>query len=117
MNKYDFLLIITVLTVLALCFINQLNTEKPLLAKVFYDNKEVLEIDLSKDDIYKVKGYLGDVTIEVLDNKIRVIDETSNRNLCSKQGFVDNINESIICLPNKIVIEFDNEEKLDGVVK
>ena len=48
---------------------------------------------------------------------IRVIEENSPRHLCSKQGYIKDSMESIICLPNRIVIEIDTIEELDAVVK
>ena len=56
--------------------------------------------------------------IEVLDYKIRVVEENSPLHLCSKQGFIDKSYETIVCLPNKVVIKLvSDSEGLDGVVK
>lgn len=71
---------------------------------VSYKNEEVLRIDMSIDSNYTVSGTLGDVTIEVLDSKIRVEKETSPYHLCSIQGWVEYANVPIVCLPNHIVI-------------
>ena len=112
MNKSDIklILIILIFSFLLLIFIN---VDKSNYAFVYYDNKEVLKIDLSVNKDYSVEGFNGEVLIEVKDNKLRVVKEDSPLHICSKQGWVDN--GSIVCLPNKIVITFGNEE-LDGVV-
>lgn len=106
MNKSDFILILLLSTVIFIFYLF-LNNQKPY-AYVYYENNLIKKIDLKKDDIYKVNGYNGEVIIEVKDNKLRVKKENSSLHLCSKQGFVNNI--PIVCLPNKIVIDFNNNE-------
>lgn len=117
-NKYDLLLIICLLfiAVISIIILN-LTSKKAKYAYVYYDNKKVLEIDLSIDKKYKVKGYNGDVYIKVKDNKIKVDDEISPYHLCSKKGYISKSYESIVCLPNKIVIEINSDKSLDTVVK
>lgn len=112
MNKFDLKLILFVLvfSVLILLFYNLNNNNY---AQVYYDNDLVLKINLSVDDIYKVEGYNGEVLIEVKNNKLRVYKENSPLHICSNQGWTDN--GSIVCLPNKIVITFTNEN-LDTIV-
>lgn len=112
MNKSDIKLIVIVLfisVILLLLFKIKTNNY----AYVYYDNSLVLEINLNKDEKYRVEGYNGEVLIEVKDNKLRVYKENSPLHICSKQGFTNN--GSIVCLPNKIVITFDNNE-LDAIV-
>lgn len=112
MNKYDIYLILFVLVVssLLLLFTYKSNSN---CAIVYYDNNEVLKIDLNVDDNYKVDGYNGDVFIEVKDNKLRVSKENSELHICSHQGWMNS--GSIVCLPNKVVINFENDE-LDAKV-
>ena len=83
-------------------------------AYVYYDGTKIKEISLDKDDKYIVQGYNGDIVIEVKNKKIRVVEENSNNHLCSKQGFTNSI--PIVCLPNKIVIDFSNDNNLDTVM-
>ena len=112
MNKYDIYLILFVLIASSLLLIiTKLNNNS--YAYVYYDNKEVLKIDLSKDDNYKVDGFNGEVMIEVKDNKLRVSKENSPLHICSNQGWMNS--GSLVCLPNKIVINFENDE-LDAKV-
>ena len=112
MNKSDIklILIILIFSFLLLIF---LNNDKSNYAFVYYDNKEVLKIDLSINKSYSVNGFNGEVIFEVKDNKLRVKKEDSPLHICSKQGWVNK--GSIVCLPNKIVINFDSDE-LDTIV-
>ena len=115
MNKNDIKLIVIVLIVIILLFSLTLFRKKANIANVYYENELILEIDLSINKIYEVDGYNGKVKIEVLNNQIRVVNENSPYHLCSKQGFVSKSGESIICLPNKIIIELPSDE-LDAEV-
>ena len=113
MNKSDLKFIIIILIAsLVLFLVSRIDNSNS--ASVYYDNNLVLQIDLSKDNIYDVEGFNGNVEIEVKDGKLRVKEEDSPLHICSKQGFMNR--GSIVCLPNKIVINFDNNE-LDTVVR
>ena len=115
MNKSDIKLVLMLLFIILIFFTYKiLDNNKNKIAKVYYEDKLIKTIFLDKDELYTVEGYNGEVVIEVKKNKIRVIEETSEKNLCSKQGYGD----VIVCLPNKIVIKVENDDnKLDGVVK
>ena len=112
MNKSDIklILIILIFSFLLLIF---MNNDKNNYAYVYYDNKEVLKIDLSINKNYIVEGFNGEVLIEVKDTKLRVVKENSPLHICSNEGWKNT--GSIVCLPNKIVITFDSEE-LDAIV-
>ena len=111
MNKNDIKLItiIIVISVISLLIYLLFNNESDK-ALVYYENKLLLEIDLNLDDIYIVKGYNGDIKIEVKNKKIRVVEENSNYHLCSKQGYIDRSGEMIVCLPNKVIITINNSD-------
>ena len=115
MNKNDIKLVVIVLIIIILLFSLTLFRKKANIANVYYENELILEIDLSINKIYEVDGYNGKVKIEVLNNQIIVVEENSPYHLCSKQGFVSKSGESIICLPNKIIIELPSDE-LDAEV-
>jgi len=113
MNKNDIKLIILLLIIIIFFIIlKNINNHKEKIANIYYSNELIKTIPLSVNGKYSVIGDNGEVVIEVKDNKIRVIEETSEKNLCSKQGY----SEIIVCLPNKIIIKVENNE-LDGVVK
>lgn len=117
MNKSDIKLIIIILliaiTVLFVIAIIDKNNSKE--ALVYYDNKLVLTIDLneSEEKIYIVDGFNGEVKIIAGNGKIKVDEEESPLHLCSKQGFIEESYESIVCLPNKIVIKISSKKKKD----
>jgi len=115
MNKNDIkLILLLILLLIGFFTFKKISNFEEKIAKIYYNDMIIETISLSNDGFYKVKVYNGDVVMEVKDNKIRVVEEISERNLCSKQGFED----VIICLPNKIVVKVESSDsELDGVVK
>lgn len=105
------LLIISLLSILLI----NMNKKKANKAFVYHDNKLIKEIDLNIDKSYVFEGDKGKIYVTVKNKKIKVDKETSNYHLCSKMGYISHENESIVCLPNKFVIEINGD--LDTVVR
>lgn len=78
--------------------------------KFKYKLSEDREINLLKNDYSTL---LGDMIIEIKDNKVRVKKEESPKNYCSKQGWVGNVATPIFCLPNAVVITIIGENTSD----
>ncbi|NLY44889.1 MAG: NusG domain II-containing protein [Tissierella sp.] len=53
--------------------------------------------------------------IEVGDNEIRVIEASCPDQIDVKQGYISRIGETIVCLPNKMVIEIKGIDTVDGI--
>lgn len=116
MNKADKIFITIIVFVACFLYIPSLwskyhsqNKQKEVV--VSYKDKEVLRADLANDHIYKVQGTLGEVDVEIKDKRVRVEKETSPNNLCSIQGWVEDANRPIVCLPNNIVVQIESNEK------
>lgn len=118
MNKNDIKLIVIILFLSIFCIlmINLIKKDSSV-ALVYYNNEKIKEINLNIDDKYEVTGYNGKVILEVKNNKIRVVEETSNYHLCSNQGFISKSYESIVCLPNKVVITIKSNDDYDAIVR
>lgn len=119
MNRHDILLLITLLVIIfgsiIYMFSNKTNSKT---ANIYYENKIILTVDLtiSKEQKFIVKGYNGNVNILSKKGKIKVISEKSNRHICSKQGYISSSYQSIVCLPNKIIIKIEDNKKIDTIV-
>lgn len=118
MNKTDkiFLVLLVVLSVALYGTIQALaiaSTSDQKVAIVTYRDDEVLRIDMALDKTYTVNGTLGDVVIEVKDNRIRVSEENSPYHICSIQGWVEYAKVPIVCLPNHVMIMIQAIEETD----
>ena len=78
--------------------------------KYKYNLSEDKTIELKKKDY---DSLLGDMIIEIKDNKVRVAKEESPKNYCSKQGWVSNVATPIVCLPNAVVITIIGQSETD----
>lgn len=63
-----------------------------------------------------VKTQYGYNLIEIGDERVRVIEADCPDKIDVKQGYISNIGETIVCLPNKMVIEIkglNNDTEID----
>ncbi len=116
MNKNDIRMLIIVVIVIILLFGINMFKKPSSYALVYHGSDVILNIDLNIDREYVVNGDNGEVVIVVKDHKIKVTNENSPYHLCSKQGYISKKGESIICLPNRIVIELPLDD-IDVEVK
>ncbi len=89
--------------------------------RITVDGKEFGTYSLSKDQVI----HIGDTNVcEIKDRKVTMIEATCPDHYCMKQKAVDEHGGSIICLPNKVVIEgkdsaepseSDDSPKIDAV--
>ena len=89
--------------------------------RITVDGKEFGTYSLSKDQVI----HIGDTNVcEIKDGKVTMIEATCPDHYCIKQKAVDEHGGSIICLPNKVVIEgkdsaepseSDDSPKIDAV--
>lgn len=56
----------------------------------------------------------GSNTILVKDDTIQIIDADCYDKLCVKQGTISKVGQSVICLPNELIIEIKGEESKDS---
>lgn len=114
MNRTDKIFIgIVILTSIALFFsvgflADSINIDNAYAIVTFRD-KEALRINMNEDGLYPFKGEEGPMVIEVANGAIRVKEEVSPLNYCSKQGWVSTTNTPIVCLPNSVMIIVHNQ--------
>lgn len=119
MNKNDIWLMIIILMISSISIVSFsiLKKEENKVAKIYYDKNLIKTVDLNIDQTFTVNGYNGEIYIEVKNEKIRVNEEQSPLHLCSKQGYISSSLETIVCLPNKIVIQIESNDSLDTIAR
>lgn len=121
MNKSDIRLIIGIIafTLIPLIIFVTKEQKDEKTAVIYYQNEVIQTIDLTRKESkeYIVEGKNGPVIIEVNNGRIRVKQEDSPLHICSKQGYISKNTETIVCLPNKIVILIQDKNSLDTVVR
>jgi len=116
MKKKDIILIAAVLAIslISLAAIKMTQKDgKEVIVTV--DGKEVYKTSIKKDQIYQIPEKNGTNVMQIKDGKVTMIEATCPDHYCMKQKAVDEHGGSIICLPNKVVIEGENTaEDLDS---
>ena len=96
-------------------------------AAVFLDNRLVAELSLSESDSFTYSFPFGSerqytAYLEVDSGRIRMLPmsgELCPRGICSHTGWIAYSYESIVCLPNRIMVVFTSSprdgQELDGV--
>jgi len=77
--------------------------------------KEPIRLPLNRDRIIKVQGPLGESVIEIKDRKVRMLFSPCPDKLCMKQGWIDKTSQSIICVPNRIIIKIEGRADFDAL--
>lgn len=83
-------------------------------AKVYSENELVLELDLSKDGEYQIENGDNWNILTIKDGKLCVSSASCPTQDCVKCG-AKNSGAPIVCLPNRMVIEFADTEELDAL--
>lgn len=85
---------------------------------VTVDGKEYGRYDLAKEQKVSIYNDQGKVTNTLLirDHKADMIDADCRDLLCVKQKAIDRSGETIVCLPNRVVVSVENagQDALDG---
>ena len=89
-----------------------LRTEQARFAKITSKGVEVKTVDLMVDQEFTVDGRN---TITVKDGKIAVTWASCPDHYCMKRGFCSG-GTDIVCLPNRLVIEFQGDQAVDAAI-
>ncbi len=103
---------VIVIAALALLCLPLLNREPARFARILSGGQEITVVDLSKNQEFTVAQKN---TVTVKDGKIAVTWADCPDHYCMKRGFCAG-GTPIVCLPNKLTVEFLGEQTVDGAV-
>lgn len=90
--------------------------------EIYVDNKlkYVYSLQEAKKE-YFVDTNLGGVNVEIKDMKVRVTSSNSPLKICVKQGWISNVNDVIIGIPDRLLIKItgnnNEDEELDSILR
>jgi len=99
-------------TVLSVVF---LRPTEAAFAEIYSDGELLYTLDLQKDQTLTVQSNGGQNVITVQDGKIAVTQADCPDGYCMARGFCSG-GAQIVCLPNRLVIRFTQQQEIDGVV-
>ena len=121
MTKGDraLIVVVVILTLISLGFIKrQAFCDQNKFVSIQVNGKEIKKIIFDKNIVGKqipIESQYGFNLIEIGDEKIRVIEADCPDKVDVKQGYISKIGETIICLPNRMVIEIKGNDRDDGI--
>jgi len=94
----------------------------PKYARVFVQNRPVAELSLTPGDQFDYALSFGEnneysAIIEIDDGRIRMLplsEDLCPRAVCSHTGWIEYSYESIVCLPNQIVVVYSDSSRPGG---
>lgn len=121
MTKGDKLLIVFVL-ILSLASMGYIKSQglsnKDKYVSVQVNGEEIKRIIFDKSVVGKtipIETKYGYNLIEVGDNQVRVIEASCPDKIDVKQGYISGIGETIVCLPNRLIVEIKGIDSVDGI--
>ena len=116
MKKADFILIFVLFAIFIALVIVFNHKKGGSVATVTYNGAIIDTIDLSKDGNYRYDFDEGYNIVLVDSGRVRVIESDCVNQNCVNQGFVENNNDAIICLPHRFSVTVkSNDETYDAV--
>lgn len=106
MNKYDFILTGAALFAALVWFlINTLSGSQCNICNIYINNVIADTVNLNEDGNYELLSESGDCIIlySIKNGKLDVTDAECADKLCVHQPAISKENDSIVCLPNKVV--------------
>ena len=100
--------------------IHKIKETKAERAEIYVNNKLKYTYKLQKSEkVYYVDTDIGGVGIKLKDNKIRVTSSYSPRKLCVKQGWIESSGQTIIGVPDKLLIKIvgKQEDDIDFILR
>lgn len=82
--------------------------------RVFSEGKHLYTLPLNTDTQVTVTTALGTNVITVKDGKVAVTEADCPDHYCMDRGFCSS-GAQIVCLPNRLVLEFAGTQPIDGV--
>ena len=83
---------------------------------VTVEGKEFGTYDLNRDQTVDIKSgdHINRIIIE--DGTVRMVEANCHNHVCIQQGKISRVNETIICLPNRLMVRITGEEaEVDAV--
>ena len=112
-RRADLLLILALLAIAGIAWlVMHFSAETGGVAVITVDGAELIRLRLS-EDIQLTVGENGWNKVVVRDGAVRVEDASCPDHLCVNQGWIRYSGETIICLPNKLVISIEGADTGD----
>lgn len=121
-NKHDCFIGLFLLLLIASLIISLVSLENNDDHYVYikYDKQIVHQMDLNVNEVYlmskddsRFEGLHGDFEVTVKNGKVKITKNVCPDNFCRHLGWIDSRGYSLVCAPNRVVIEIGKKVTLD----
>ncbi len=111
-HKYDIIIILLIIAAGAvMALVLFMSKKSGTYVQVRVDSEVVREFDLNTDTEYMIQGANGGQNLLIIkDGEAFVSEASCPDELCIKMGRISNVGESVICLPNRVVVEIISDD-------
>lgn len=127
MKKGDYIVIALILILSSTIYFNtksKLVETNSKIVVVSVDGKEFARYTLgdTDDNVYTIDSEYGHNVFKVTSDGVHMVESDCKDQICVHQGHITKTGESIICLPNRLVISIegtndDNADEVDVVIR
>ncbi len=106
-KKHDLILVLAVLTAAALLLAGRtlFFSRPPVSVTISVDGKDVMTLDLNQDDDQIIESPGGGRNrVIITDGAVHMEEASCPDKVCIKQGAVSETGQSIVCLPNRVIV-------------
>lgn len=109
MKKNDFIIIFSILAVAVACmFILYMNKGSKTCVKIYVDNELVATLPIDENREFDIEGVNGSHNLLVIENgKIYMKEADCPDKICIQTGFVTDLTQTIVCVPNHVVVTIE----------
>lgn len=122
MKRNDIFIIVGVLIVAGVLYvlnqyrISQIDTNH-IVANIYVDGELYKTLPINEEKEITIKTKYGTNVISIHDHGAEMVHANCPDHLCEKVGFIGQVGNRIVCLPNRVYVEIvgDVEEEVDAI--
>ena len=119
-NKNDFIIgsVLLLLIISLIISLASLKDSSDHYVYIKYDKQIVHQMDLYEDEVFVLyqsdyENFYGDVEITVKNKKVAITKNVCPEEFCKHMGWIDTKGYSLICAPNRLVVEIGAKVNLN----
>lgn len=120
MKKGDYVVILFIVLLAVSVFgitHRKIENNGKLYAVIKVDGKEIARYEMGvKKEIHHIDSKYGHNEIEIYDNSVKISESNCRDKICIHMGSINRQGQSIICLPNRLIVTIEGEENEVDVV-
>jgi hypothetical protein len=115
-NSVVLILIIFALSIIA-WFVSTslLSSETGEIAILKYGDGNIERVSLKTNREFEIKTNLGTNHLHIENGEISIEDASCKNKECIKQGAISHPGQTIVCVPNKLIMSIEGQAEFDGV--